>query len=436
MPAPLPEEDRLAIYDRHVEGERLVDIAREMGICYATARKWWRIGRQQGRAALVHRPRKTIGTLRRIPPKILERFGQLRQEHPTWGIPYVRQQLLQDHELTPQQRARIPSQSSFYRYVHATEDAPFGRRLKNHVPSTPLVTQATHAHHIWQMDLKEKCRVEGLENRITVLNARDIYSSVTVGSEVFELRRSNVSLTGSHIQAACRTCFSLWGLPDALRTDNGTCFLGNMAQSGFPSYLMLWLRGLGIDHESIRKGKPTQNGCVERYNRTYTNLVLRDGPFADVGQLRELSRTTVDFLNSKYPSRAGTCDGRPPLEAHPEALTPRRPYTPEREEELFSLSRVDEYLASFRWCRRADGVGQICLGRTRYRMGRKNKHRVFDVVFDPSDRNFVFSTPEGDVLVRQPAKGLDTDDITNIAESQRRRSHGAEKHEPLCDYDN
>ncbi len=100
------------------------------------------------------------------------------------------------------------------------------------------------------------------------------------------------------------------------------------------------------------------------------------------------------------------------------------------------MSRVDEYLASFRWCRRADGVGQICLGRTRYRMGRKNKHRVFDVIFDPSDRNFVFSTPEGDVLLRHPAKGLDAHDIINIAESQRRRSHGAEKHEPLCDYDN
>lgn len=427
-------EERLAIFDRRTAGERLTDIASELGIHYETARKWWRIGRKQGRAAVVCPPRKPRRPpLQRVAPRVLLRLLELRDRHRgSWGVPYLRRKLLEDPGLSEEERATIPSVSAIYRYLHDIEEEPFPRRrLKNDTPTAPLIAQARHPHHVWQVDLKEKCRVDGLPSQVTVLTGRDVYSSAVVASEVFELRRDNSSLTGADVQEACRKSFERWGRPRVLRTDRGSCFVGTMPQSGFPSYFTLWLVGLGIEHELIGKGKVTQNGCVERYNRTYSSLVLRDGPFASMDELRRLSEVTVDFLNRSYPSRAGSCNGRPPLEAHPEALVPDRPYGRDQEAATFSLERVDQYLARFRWQRHTDRNGKLQMAAVAYHLGRDHPRTVFDVTFDPADRAFVFTTPDGTVSLRRPALGLQADDCLSISESRLRRLSPGEKRPPI-----
>ena len=410
--------ERLAIYDRHRQGESLAVIAAELGIHYETARKWWREGRRRGRPRLTDRPRRPIGLLHRTPPEVVARIAELHQAHPQWGLPYLRQQVLHDAALSRAQRAAVPSLSSCYRYLRQREDRPPKRSLRNHVPSAGLLAQAERPHHLWQMDLKEKCRVNGLAAQVTVVNARDIFSSVTVGAQVFQLTRRNACLNGRHMQQACRAFFTQWGLPAILRTDQGSCFVGSMPQHGFPSDFTLWLVGLGVHHEVIGKGQVTQNGCVERFNRTYNSLVLRGGPYADLEELREVSQRTVDFLNTTYPSRAGTCAGRAPLQAHPEARQPDRPYHPDREAELLALDRVDAYLARFTWQRRADRVGKVSLGHTNYSLGRAHQGHVFDVTFDPADRHFVFRSVDGDFILRRPARGFDAQHLLHVTEEQ------------------
>ena len=414
MPPALTPEQRLAIADRHGAGEPLASIANDMGIHYETARKWWRIARIEGRKCIAHRPRKTVGILHNTPPEILALIDKLRREHPTWGVPYLREQVLADPGLSGPLKAKVPALSSFYRYLRLVEERPPQRPLRQHVPCAPLIRQAEAPHHLWQMDLKEKCTVQGLHQQVSVVNVRDVHSSVTIGALVFELKRKWSTLRGAQMQQTLRQCFASWGLPDILRTDKGSCFLGNAAQTGFPSMFTLWLVGLGIRHETITKGQVTQNGCVERFNRTYSSLVLRDGPFDSLGALQALSDTVVDFLNTTYPSQAGTCQGRAPLQAHPEALTPRRNYEPAQEPKLFSIERVSKYLAQFVWQRRADSVGKVSIADRSYCLGREHKGRVFDVHFDPADRHFVFTTPDGTITLRRQALGLEADDILNL----------------------
>ena len=422
MRAALTPEERIAIYDRHRAGESLASIAGELGIHYETARKWWRIGRRCGRDHLAERPRKRPGLLRDVPQAVVDRIVFLREEHrDSWGIPYLREQLLRDPELSAKQRRQVPSLSTLYRFLRRIEDRTPRTPLVDEVPSEPLLAQAKYPHHLWQIDLKEKCRVEGLSYQVTVLNARDVYSSVTVGAEIFELKRRNATLSGHDVQHASRACFARFGLPDIVRTDKGTCFAAQIMQNGFPSHFTLWLVGLGIRHDTIDRGQVTQNGCVERFNRTYSNLVLRDGPFKDLDELRQLSAATVRFLNESYPSRAGSCEGRSPLQAHPNAAEPRRPYTPDDEAPLFDLSRVDQYLARFRWQRRSDCLGKVSVGNRDYYLGRKHSRRVFDVTFDPTDRHFVFQTPDRTVSLRHRAIGFDAQDLLHIKPPRKRR---------------
>ena len=60
--------------------------------------------------------------------------------------------------------------------------------------------------------------------------------------------------------------FREYGLPEVIRTDNGTPFAGRCI--GGLSTLSIWLIQLGIVPERIEKGKPTQNGRHERMHRT------------------------------------------------------------------------------------------------------------------------------------------------------------------------
>ena len=104
-------EERLAIFDRYTAGDRLVDIAEDMGVHYQTVRKWSRIGRRQGRPALVNRPRKpSRRPCESVAPRVMERLLKLRDQHRrSWGVPYLRRRLMEDPALSDRERATIPT---------------------------------------------------------------------------------------------------------------------------------------------------------------------------------------------------------------------------------------------------------------------------------------------------------------------------------------
>jgi putative transposase len=73
-------------------------------------------------------------------------------------------------------------------------------------------------------------------------------------------------------KAVFEIAFEEYGLPDAIRTDNGTPFAGKGA--GGLSRLSIWLIQLGITPERIDKGCPQQNGRHERMHRTLKDEAL------------------------------------------------------------------------------------------------------------------------------------------------------------------
>ena len=61
--------------------------------------------------------------------------------------------------------------------------------------------------------------------------------------------------------------FREYGLPRAIRTDNGTPFASGNALFGLSRLAVLWLR-LGIRLQRIKPGHPEQNGRHERMHLT------------------------------------------------------------------------------------------------------------------------------------------------------------------------
>ena len=249
----------------------------------------------------------------------------------------------------------------------------------------------------------------------------DPVGEVCIGARVFPAghvghlpRRA----TAEQIRATLRTCFARWHtLPQAVQTDGEAVWTGRRGAEEFPARLTLWLRGLGIEHRVTRPGRPTDNAEVERGHRTLDDYVIVGHQACDPFQLQDALDQAVHELAFHLPSRAATCRGLPPVQAHPELLAPPCPFQPDQELARFDLHRVDAYLATFTWVRKVGQRGQITLAGKdrRYSVGRAYAGQYIQVRFDPSDRHFVFWTlqPEQEIG-RRPARGLGVDDLTGL----------------------
>lgn len=119
-------------------------------------------------------------------------------------------------------------------------------------------------------------------------------------------------------------------------------------------------------------------------------------------------------MNRKLPSRGRDCNGRSPLQAYPEAENPRRPYSPEKELEIFSLERVYRYLAEQHWWRRVSTVGQISLGGPVYGVGRPYAHQDVQITFDAEAIELVVKDSQEVEIKRLTPQSLTVEEITGL----------------------
>jgi putative transposase len=96
--------------------------------------------------------------------------------------------------------------------------------------------------------------------------------------------------------------FKEFGLPGAIRTDNGVPFARPNALFGLSRLSMWWLR-LGIDIERIKPGNPQQNG---RHERMHLTLKLETTRPAAENFLKQQAKFDdfIDCYNSERPHQA------------------------------------------------------------------------------------------------------------------------------------
>ena len=201
-------------------------------------------------------------------------------------------------------------------------------------------------------------------------------------------------LSWREVQNALRAAFLQWGRPLKIQTDHGRKYVGN-SQEDFPSLCTLWLVGLDIEHVLSRKQRPTDQPHVERSHRTVGDMTWKDQPCDSVEQLQTLLDDCCHLYNRVFPSRAASCNGRPPLDVHPGAIHSGQAYDPSQEaDELFDLQRVDAYLARSVWTRSVSGNGTARIGRHEYYISRKHAGETVSVRFVPGLRVFRFESSE------------------------------------------
>lgn len=248
------DEKRSFIAEWKRQEESLAELCRRYEISRQTGYKWLDRFQQEGDAGLEEHSRAPVHHPQAMPPTIRQALVDLRRLHPSWGPRKLRAYLQRESP-----KLHWPTASSIGDLLRREGLAHPRRRRKRTPPYTQPLKHAEAPNQVWCADFKGWFLTQD-GSRCDPLTITDAYSR-------YLLRCCAVNRTdGEHAWAVFEAAFREFGLPEAIRTDNGSPF-ASRAPAGLSQLSMLWLR-LGIRHERIEPGQPQQNGRHERMHRT------------------------------------------------------------------------------------------------------------------------------------------------------------------------
>jgi hypothetical protein len=209
-----------------------------------------------------------------------------------------------------------------------------------------------------------------------------------------------------------RRVFTRWGLPQAVRVDNGYPW---GTPRDLPTELALWLIGLGLEVIWNPPAQPRKNAKVERCQGVAAAWA-EPHACADPAQLNDHLDWACQTQRQDYPSIRGSSR----VDAYPQLLVARRPYQPSQEPGLWELDRVDQWLSERVWLRRVGQTGVISMYGHRRSLGRTYRGQEVVVRFARPSRFWVVADEAGEILAQFLAWELSRDRILSLAVGRKR----------------
>src|ERR1700742_2806525 len=299
-------DERLRFVARLLEGEKMAVLCREFDISRKTGYKLFARYKNCGVEGLTDRSRRPYRHANRLPFQIETLIVQLKKEHPSWGAPKIRENIRRRH-----QEIQLPAIST----VHAVLDrhglVTRGRRsTRYHAEGTGLSTP-TRPNDLWCADYK---------GEFMLADRRYCYPlTLTDYASRYLLCCEGLSSTHSmYAFSVFERAFKDFGLPRAIRTDNGTPFASANSLFGLTRLSVWWLR-LGIDLERIKPGHPQQNGRHERMHLTLKKEATKPAAKNLLQQQARFDAFITTFnqerphqgLNMRYPAEVFRPSERP-----------------------------------------------------------------------------------------------------------------------------
>lgn len=232
------------------EGVSFSELCQEYGISRPTGYKWKSRFLEDGTSAMSDQSRKPKSSPTELGERVILRINRLHEKHPDWGPKKIQ-------EIYRRSYGNEPSLSSFKRIFERSGWVTKRRRQnRQHAGRITTGRVATAPNEVWTVDFKgwwNTC--DG--TRCEPLTVRDEYSRY-----LLDVRAVHPANTET-VRSCFERLFHLYGLPGAIRSDNGAPFASNNAVLGL-TRLSAWWVALGIDLERGRPGKPQDNGGHER----------------------------------------------------------------------------------------------------------------------------------------------------------------------------
>jgi transposase InsO family protein len=247
--------------------------------------------------ALLEQKRTPYRYANKLPIEIEALILEVKREYPTWGAPKIREKIIKKYP-----DVRIPAKSTIHAVLdrNGLVDHRTGRiRYKS---TGTVLEDVKKPNQLWCADYKGEFMM-GNRQYCYPLTITDYASRYLLACD---------SLSGTKEVFAFDTftrAFQEFGLPDAIRTDNGVPFASGASFYNLTKLSVWWMR-LGIQIERIEPGKPQQNGRHERMHLTLKqeatrppreNLIAQQEQFDKFMQVYNHERPH-EGINNKYPS--------------------------------------------------------------------------------------------------------------------------------------
>lgn len=243
----------------------------------------------EGVAALQERSRAPHTIPHKTPESVEMELLKLKHRYPHWGPSMIRDFLLKEkiEGLWP----AASTIGELYKRHGLVKPRKF--RKKTPVHSEPL-KHCEAPNQVWSADFKGQFLLKN-GKYCYPLTMTDNYSRYLILCEGLMSPNCNDSMK------CYEKAFREYGLPDAIRTDNGQPFAG-LAVGGL-TRLSIWLLKLGIMPERISPGCPQQNGRHERMHRTLKEAVVFPKQKTLAEQQKLFDEFKVEF-NTQRPHQA------------------------------------------------------------------------------------------------------------------------------------
>jgi putative transposase len=282
-------DERLRFVARLLEGEKMAVLCREFDISRKTGYKLFHRYKDCGLQGLTDRSRRPYRHANKLPLQIETLIVRLKRERPSWGAPKIREKLRRSHG-----DLQLPAIST----VHAVLDrhglVSRGRKRRHKAQGTAL-SKPLQPNDLWCADYKGEFMLAD-KRYCYPLTISDFTSRYLFSCEALATTRETYAF------GVFERVFKEFGLPKAIRTDNGVPFASAHALFGLSKLAVWWLR-LGIQIERIKPGHPQQNGRHERMHLTLKkeatkpaarNLLQQQARFDDF----------IDCYNNERPHQA------------------------------------------------------------------------------------------------------------------------------------
>lgn len=282
-------DERLRFVARLLDGEKMTDLCREFDISRKTGYKIFNRYKDCGLQGLTDRSRRPYRQANRLPFQAEKLIVQLKRKHPSWGAPKIREKLRRTYA-----EVHTPAIST----VHAVLDRHglvTRRRHRRYKARGTALSAPRAPNDLWCADYKGEFMLAD-RRYCYPLTISDFASRYLISCDALSTTKAVYAFS------VFERAFKDFGLPRAIRTDNGVPFASGNALFGLSRLAVWWLR-LGIRIERIRPGQPQENGRHERMHLTLKKEATKP-PGRNFLQQQARFDRFIDCYNNERPHQA------------------------------------------------------------------------------------------------------------------------------------
>lgn len=267
----------------------VTELSSRFSVSRKTVYKWINRYKTEGASGLYDRKRAPGKHPNETKPALIEKIVEEKRKHICWGPKKIIKRL---EMIYPETSWPAPSTAGEWLLKHGL--VTIRKRKKRVQPQSEPFLACKSPNDIWSVDYKGQFRTS--DRKVCYpLTITDNYSRYLLACDGLQGPRYKET------KEVMIRVFKEYGLPLAIRSDNGTPFAGTGA--GGLSCLSIWWIKLGIRPERIALGKPQQNGRHERMHKTLKEAVVTPGASNAYDQQEKFDRFRYEY-NVERPHEA------------------------------------------------------------------------------------------------------------------------------------